>query len=145
MQRRWMMGLAIVLGGSVWAQTAAPAAPAAGDKTAGQAKFQLLCASCHGAGGKGDGAASAALTPRPRDLTDAAYMKTRSDADLKKVILEGGAAIGKSPMMPPWKGSLSEQDVTNIVAYVRTFVAQAPAAPAPAPAAPVTPVPAPGK
>lgn len=93
----------------------------AADVAAGKAKFQTLCASCHGATGKGDGAASAALTPKPRNLADAAYMKTRSDADLKKVIMDGGPAIGKSASMPPWKASLKGPDLDNIVAYIRSL------------------------
>lgn len=93
----------------------------AADVAAGKAKFQTLCASCHGATGKGDGAAAAALTPRPRNLADAAYMKTRSDADLKKVIMDGGPAVGKSASMPPWKASLQGADLDNIVAYIRSF------------------------
>lgn len=93
----------------------------AADANAGKAKFQQLCASCHGATGKGDGAASAALNPKPRNLADAAYMKTRTDADLKKVIMEGGSAVGKSASMPPWKASLQGADVDNIVTFIRTL------------------------
>lgn len=93
----------------------------AADASAGKAKFQQLCASCHGATGKGDGVASAALNPKPRNLSDAAYMKTRTDADLKNVILNGGAAIGKSASMPPWKASLQGADVDNLIAFIRTL------------------------
>lgn len=93
----------------------------AADVAAGKAKFQMLCASCHGATGKGDGAASAALNPKPRNLADAAYIKTRSDADLKKVIMEGGPAVGKSASMPPWKASLKGADLDNVIAYIRSL------------------------
>ncbi len=34
-----------------------------------KAQFERYCASCHGASGKGDGPAAAALTKRPPDLT----------------------------------------------------------------------------
>ena len=34
----------------------------------GRELFETNCAMCHGAGGKGDGAAAAALTPRPRNF-----------------------------------------------------------------------------
>lgn len=91
------------------------------DVAAGKTKFQTLCASCHGPAGKGDGPATAALNPKPRNFSDVAYMKTRTDADLKNVIVNGGAAAGKSASMPPWKASLKDQDVVNMIAYIRTL------------------------
>lgn len=96
-------------------------AQGAPDVAAGKAKFQAMCASCHGTSGKGDSAAAAAFNPKPRNFADAAYMKTRSDAVLKSAIMNGGAAVGKSASMPPWKASLKDQDATNIVAYIRTL------------------------
>lgn len=84
---------------------------------AGKAKFDQFCATCHGAKGHGDGAASASLNPKPRDLTKT----TKTDAELKKVITQGGAAAGLSPIMPAWGGVLTEPDVTNIIAYIRTL------------------------
>jgi mono/diheme cytochrome c family protein len=100
---------------------AVPSIVHAADANAGKAKFQQLCASCHGANGKGDGAAAANLNPKPRNLSDAAYMKTRTDADLKNIILNGGPAVGKSATMPPWKASLQAADVDNIIAFIRTL------------------------
>lgn len=94
---------------------------AVGDMAAGKAKFEQNCAVCHGTGGKGDGPGAAALNPKPRDYTNASYMKTRSDAELRKVIKEGGAASGFSAVMPPWGGTLSDQDITNVIAYIRSF------------------------
>ncbi len=68
-----------------------------GNPTKGKASFEQLCASCHGAVGKGDGPAAAALTPKPRDLTDKGYMGGLKDAYLEKLIKGGGQAVGKSP------------------------------------------------
>jgi mono/diheme cytochrome c family protein len=74
----------------------------AGDTPAAEAKtiFENRCAPCHGATGKGDGAGSANLTPKPRDFTDPAWQKSMSDEQIEQVIKLGGAAAGKSPMMP---------------------------------------------
>jgi hypothetical protein len=55
---------------------------------------------CHGESGKGDGPAAAALTPKPRDYTDAVWQKSVSDEQIKKTITGGGASVGKSPLMP---------------------------------------------
>jgi hypothetical protein len=46
-------------------------------------------------------------------------MSTLSDQDMFKVISEGGAAVGKSPLMPAWGGTLSEQDIWNVIAHIR--------------------------
>lgn len=89
------------------------------DLVAGKAKFDQICATCHGATGKGDGAASAALNPKPRNFQDVAYMSKRTDDQLRKVIQEGGAANGMSALMPSWKAVLNDQDITNVIGYIR--------------------------
>ena len=90
-----------------------------GDAAKGKETFQTTCAACHGPEGKGDGVAAAALDPKPRNLSDAAYLSTKTDEHLYKVISEGGASVGLSPMMAAWGGTLSEQDIWNVIAYVR--------------------------
>jgi mono/diheme cytochrome c family protein len=85
----------------------------------GRAAYATYCASCHGQGGKGDGPAAAALSPKPRDLTDRAHMAQLDDQYLFQVIGKGGAAVGKSPLMPP--AALGEQDIRNVIAYLRTL------------------------
>jgi mono/diheme cytochrome c family protein len=103
------------------------AALAAGDAAAGKILFTTNCASCHGDSGKGDGPVGAALTPPPRDFTKAEFKfdtdkdgKKGTDADLKSVIQKGGAAFGGSPLMAPWP-TLTDTDIANLIAYVRTF------------------------
>ena len=90
-----------------------------GDAAKGKETFQNTCAACHGPEGKGDGVAAASLDPKPRNLTDAAFMSTQSDDRIYKVISEGGASVGLSPMMAAWGGTLSEQDIWNVIAYIR--------------------------
>lgn len=90
-----------------------------GDAAKGKEIFTNTCASCHGPEGKGDGVAAAALDPKPRDLSDAAYVSTLSNEHIYKVIDEGGASVGLSPMMAAWGGVLSEQDIYDVIAYIR--------------------------
>lgn len=97
----------------------ADAFAAKGDAEAGGRSFMTVCASCHGEGGGGDGIASAALTPKPRDLSDAEYLSTLTDEYLFEVITKGGAAVGKSAMMPPWGGVLGDEGAWNVIAYIR--------------------------
>jgi mono/diheme cytochrome c family protein len=75
-------------------------APAAAPGESAHEVFKSRCSPCHGNTGRGDGPASATLNPRPRDYSDAAWQKTVTDEQLKQVILYGGAAVGKSPVMP---------------------------------------------
>ena len=94
---------------------------AAGDATKGQTTFQQLCSSCHGATGKGDGAMGAALNPKPRDLSDKAYNSSMKDDYLVKLIKGGGQAVGKSPMMPNVGSTLKDNEVVDVIAYIRSL------------------------
>jgi len=60
------------------------------------------------------------LTPKPRNHTDGAYMNRLSDEHIATVIKNGGAAVGKSPLMPP-QPDLSQQQLADLVAFVRTL------------------------
>lgn len=62
--------------------------------------YSQRCLACHGAEGKGDGPGAAAMDPKPRDYTDGEWQASVTDEELKKVILGGGMAVGKSPLMP---------------------------------------------
>lgn len=100
----------------------------AADVAAGKAKYDTFCLSCHGPEGKGDGPVGAALNPKPRDFSTGDFKfdadkdgTAGTDADLKLVIKNGAAAYGGSPMMAPWGATLSEQDLENLVAFVRSL------------------------
>lgn len=58
------------------------------------------CVGCHGINGKGDGPTGKSLTPKPRDYTDPFWQKSVTDDYLRKLIVDGGAKHGKSPVMP---------------------------------------------
>lgn len=87
----------------------------------GKTVFTQFCATCHGNAGKGDGPAAQALSPKPRDLTDKAYLSGLKDDYLANVIKKGGGAVGKSALMPPWGTSLKDGDVEDVIAYIRTL------------------------
>lgn len=87
----------------------------------GKKIFEANCASCHGATGKGDGAAAAALNPKPRDLSSAKYMNSRTWKELRDVVALGGANAGMSALMPAWRGALKNPQIDNVLAYVITL------------------------
>lgn len=96
-------------------------AAAPGDAAKGKDIYGKSCAGCHGPAGKGDGAAAAALNPKPTNLADHAAMSKLDDAALTNVIAKGGAATGKSPIMPAFNGQLKDQDIKDVVAYIRSL------------------------
>lgn len=98
-----------------------PAAGGAGNPELGKADYQTLCASCHGPMGGGDGPVAQALDPKPARHGDGAYMNALTDDYLFQVIKFGGTPVGKSAMMAPFGGSLSDQQIRNVVAFIRTL------------------------
>ena len=100
---------------------AAEATEAPGDATAEAAEiYETRCAVCHGMSGDGDGTGSASLDPKPRKLTDPEWQESVTDDYIAKIIVYGGAAVGKSPTMPGNPDLDAKPAVVNaIVTYVR--------------------------
>ncbi len=105
-------GLSLTVGLLMLIATSVPGA-GKGDSAAGKAVYGKHCASCHGASGEAKEAIAKALKVEMRHL-GSKEVQAKSDAALRKDIVEG---IGK---MKPVKG-LSEKDVENMIAYVRTL------------------------
>lgn len=89
--------------------------------TAGMAVYETNCASCHGAQGFGDGPAAAALEPKPASLADAEMMDELSDGYLFWRVNEGGLFDPFNSVMPAWKNALSEDEIWQVLSYIRTF------------------------
>ena len=85
----------------------------------GRHVFAQYCATCHGDEGRGDGQNAPNLSPPPPDLT--ASKNVRDAAYLRRVITQGSAAIGRSPLSPPWGRSLSAQQIDDVVAYCQAL------------------------
>lgn len=100
---------------------ASGAAASEGSKEA-RALFDSLCFTCHGSTGHGDGPGAAALNPKPRTFADVAWQDSVSDEQIKKTIVFGGAAVGKSPMMPAQPQLKGKDDtLAALVKIVREF------------------------
>ena len=83
--------------------------------------YKTYCVQCHGMEGNGKGVNIRDMSVQPRDHTDAKAMSTRSDDTLFKVIKEGGLSIDKSVLMPPWGDTLSDDEIHDMVQYLRTL------------------------
>ena len=99
----------------------AAAHPLLGDPAKGQEVFTTFCVVCHGETGQGDGPTAASLDPKPRNFTDPEIMHSLEDSHLLEVIANGGASVGKSPLMPAWKGPLNKTQIADVAAFVRTL------------------------
>jgi mono/diheme cytochrome c family protein len=106
----------------------APAVAGAADLAAGKEKYSMFCVTCHGEKGKGDGPGGAGLQPPPRDFSKGDFKfdtdgngKTGEDADLRAVISKGAAEFGGTPLMTPWGGTLSDEDIDNVIAVIRSL------------------------
>ncbi len=123
--------LAVLLGAGLFAMTQVNAgektdptsagAWSAGN-TSGAGNFMSYCLPCHGAEGKGDGMLAESLDVKPRNLTDATFMTSKPDKHLFKVIKEGGHSVGLTENMTPFKGQLSDEEIGNVVTYLRKEV-----------------------
>ena len=103
----------MVLAGSVLILTGSASGWAAEAK-AGKATYDKLCVSCHGADGKGNPAMAKTMGEKGLNLTTK-EAQSKKDDELLKVITQGE---GK---MPASGKSLSKQEQTDVLAYVRSL------------------------
>ncbi len=81
--------------------------------------YNTYCVQCHGINRDGRGINSEHMSVQPRDHTDSKAMGDTPDATLFKAIKEGGLAVGKSVLMPKWGGVLNDEQITDLVSYLR--------------------------
>ena len=80
----------------------------------GKQNYMTTCAPCHGATGRGDGPAAAALNPRPANYTTK-VIAGESDGSLFWKLSEGRGA------MVPFKSAYSEKQRWELITYIRTL------------------------
>ena len=85
------------------------------DTNKGKKVYEAKCLTCHGKEGRGDGPTAQGLGKKPRNFTEPDFLKTRTDADLKKTILEG------RPPMPAFKGTLKDKDIDEVIPFVKSL------------------------
>jgi len=83
----------------------------------GSIVFNTYCALCHGSSGEGDGRAARIYNPRPANLTVSPY----NDDYKELMIRRGGEGMGRSPFMPPWGDQLSDEQISDLVSFLRSI------------------------
>ncbi|WJG10472.1 PQQ-dependent sugar dehydrogenase [Aliiglaciecola sp. LCG003] len=91
------------------------------DPKATAAMFAVNCGRCHGVKGDGNGPDSALLGVPLPDFTSPLYHHNTSSEQIHKIIVEGGMAVDKSPMMPPWGGFLKPKEIDHLVTYLESL------------------------
>lgn len=84
--------------------------------------YKKLCADCHGEKGDGKGPLGETMNPAPANYQNCDVLGKITDDEIKKVILEGTAAIGKSKAMQGFKNKIKDPLVLDqLVEVVRSF------------------------
>jgi mono/diheme cytochrome c family protein len=83
--------------------------------------YASYCARCHGDTGQGDGPSVATLKNKPQNLTRCDWMRQISDDTIFKAIKRGGGSVGLSDDMPDWSNDLSDDEIHELVKFVRAF------------------------
>jgi len=94
----------------------------AGDAPRGALAYKTFCESCHGPGGHG--------TAKGSSITDDSFLALVSDQVLRTIVITGRPELGA----PDWRGDvpgkpMSEQEVTDVVAWLAAQRAQNPGQP----------------
>ncbi|MGB8491869.1 MAG: cytochrome c [Bacteroidales bacterium] len=91
-----------------------PIAKSEASNKAGMALYNKNCASCHGKAGLGDGVKARMLKEFPGDFATAAFQDQTDGEHFYKTRTGRGE-------MPKYEGKLSDNDIWNIVNFMRTF------------------------
>jgi len=110
--------IGLFAGGLAWLLT--DARPPAGAARA-QRLYYAYCVECHGVDGRGSWRAALFLL-RPGNLASP-RVAAESDRYLFDIIKQGGAPIGR-PGMPSFGYHLSDDDITELLKYIRTLSKQ---------------------
>ena len=115
---RWFIvtGVASALLGS--AALAPAETKRSADVLKGKELFLRYCSGCHGEDGRGE---AKTFRPNVGNLAVKKLMDQLPDEYLFTVIKNGGAAVGKNAAMPAWQKQLVDQEIWEIVAFVRTL------------------------
>jgi mono/diheme cytochrome c family protein len=87
----------------------------------GKRIFYQQCVWCHADATPAGPSNRSNLTPVPPLLNDGAVLNAESEENLRNIVTLGGAAMGKSAMMPPYGRMLSAEEIRSLIAFSRAI------------------------
>ncbi len=87
----------------------------------GRDVYESICVTCHGPDGKGGVNQELEKVVTPPDFSDCGFANREPEDAFLAVAHGGGPSRGFSPLMPPWGGTYSEEELRLAVRYIRTF------------------------
>jgi mono/diheme cytochrome c family protein len=87
----------------------------------GQRVFYQYCVWCHADSTPAGPSNRANVTPSSSLMNDGAKLNGLSDEFLRNIITLGGSAMGRSPMMPAWGKTLSQEEIQAVIAFTRAI------------------------
>ena len=84
-------------------------------------KGKATCFTCHGDEGRGDGVAGAALDPTPRNFHNPKFGTTKTEGEMRWVIMNGSPGTGMISYVP---GIISEEEMQLIILFERSLANQ---------------------
>ena len=90
----------------------------------GQQVYDMYCATCHGADGRLDPSSPVVkgLGVTPADFSDPLFNSREPAADWHMVIEHGGGSLGLSEQMPPQGEVLTDSQIEDVTAYIKSVV-----------------------
>ena len=89
------------------------------EQAQGKRIFYQECVWCHADSTPAGPSNRSNVSPDPPLMNDGAILNAESDESLHKIIAYGGPAVGKSAMMPPYGLSLKDEEINDLIAYMR--------------------------
>jgi mono/diheme cytochrome c family protein len=80
--------------------------------------YANYCVTCHGVMADGNGRAARLYDPRPANLR----ASNKNDAYVELIVRRGGEPLGRSAKMPPWEEELTDEQISDIVKYIRSLI-----------------------
>ena len=79
--------------------------------------FANYCVTCHGINADGNGRAARLYNPKPANLRTS----DKNNAYYGLIIRMGGTPMGRSEFMPAWEAELTNEQIGDLVSYLRSI------------------------
>jgi len=83
----------------------------------GSLVFFNYCVTCHGPNADGNGRAARLYDPRPANLR----ASDKTEEYMRLIVRNGGKAMVRSEFMPPWGEELTDEQISDVVAYLQSI------------------------